>query len=183
MKPSEEFLIKRRSIVKEIDGIKTVRTTFSVKIKLEKSPLLTETPFLIHQYSARIEAMEFSYQNLQCKPSMVYHESLFQEGCMYEYFRVREARMEIFDAAPSVRFISPFPSVEIEGKKEICQGFTIHFFGNEGSIKKWFVVYYLPFIVIVFLNWVHVLSADESDAGNYIENSSSIALAFVFCCH
>jgi len=46
MKPSEKFLCKRRSIIsKDENGVKYVKTTFSVKIKLEKFPVYVSDSF------------------------------------------------------------------------------------------------------------------------------------------
>ena len=79
MHPSEDFLCKRRSVVGERDGIKFVKTTFSVKIQLKK-PIYQRYPFMIFECGSRIEVMEFEHNNLQCKPNLVFHKSVYEKG-------------------------------------------------------------------------------------------------------
>ena len=176
MKPAEEFLCKRRSIVeKSEEGISYVKTTFSVKMKLDKRPIYSRYPFMIFECSSRIEVMEFEHNNLQCKPNLVFHKSLYETGSIYEYFKVRDPFDEIFDQSVSFDFLTPYPSVKVDGKSGVCQGFRIIFCEQPLLLKL--VNFYGPLLLIVFLNGFHVLSAPQSDPADYIANTSAIALA------
>jgi len=126
--------------------------------------------------------MEFEHNNLQCKPNLVFRKSVYEDDRMYRYFRVRDPFPEKFDRAPSVHFLTPFPSVKIDGKKkQICQGMRIAFFCEDGNIVKQLMLFYVPFVLIGTLNVVHVMSRSLTDTpADYIENASTIALASAF---
>ena len=178
IKPSEKLLCKRRSIIgTDENGIKYVKTTFSAKIKLDKAVIFHGYPFLLYECAARIELLEFEFDNLQVKPNIVFRKAVY----MYQYFRVRDPFRELFNKAPSVNFLTPYPSVKIDNKNSKCQAFEVSFFAEDGNMMKTQMIFYLPFLLIGFLNLFHVLSATpETNASDYIENASTIALASVF---
>ena len=117
MKPAEEFLCKRRSIVeKSEEGISYVKTTFSVKMKLDKRPIYSRYPFMIFECSSRIEVLEFEHNNLQCKPNLVFHKISLKRDQYTNTSKVRDPFDEIFDQSVSFDFLTPYPSVKVDGK-------------------------------------------------------------------
>ena len=76
----------------------------------------------------------------------------------------------------SFDFLTPYPSVKVEGKC-VCQGFRVSFFCEQPLLLK-LVNFYGPLLLIICLNAFHVLA--DQEGADYIANTSAIALALVF---
>ena len=182
MMPTDEHINARRTRYKEDEnGIVTATTTFSCKFQLTGKPIYAKYPFMIFKYSAIVELSTFEFANFQFRPNMVFHKNTVTKGEMWRHFCVRDPFEDKFDGSIQFDFVTPFPSVKVihASKGDYCPKFEIAFYLKEPILMK-LVNTFFPLAYIIILNALHVLSPQEN--GDYIGNSSGIALTLIFSC-
>jgi len=170
------YYVKRRTTT-GLDS--SLKTTFELNAKLDKTVKFDSFPFKIITATATIELQSIKKsKNTLLRPNLLVNK---MGKCMNMIQHIGNLKYatDKMDQSLNYDFITPLPTVRYKynHEKEYCSKLEVTFYMLESSSHSKFVQIIFPMLLITILNTINVSRVDESD---FVSNASTFALTAVF---
>jgi len=170
------YYVKRRTTT-GLDS--SLKTTFELNAKLDKTVKFDSFPFKIITATATIELQSIKKsKNTLLRPNLLVNETGKYMNMIQHIGNLKYATDKM-DQSLNYDFITPLPTVRYKynHEKGYCSKLEVTFYMLESSSHSKFVQIIFPMLLIAILNTINVSKADES---GFVSNASAFALAAVF---
>jgi len=177
----KECQLRSERIIWESEENYITKSTHDVLLPLEIAPIFTMYPFTIYKAEASVELVSKILENVTYRPNIAINTKDLTKN-----FTI-ENNIKDLDKSRKYDFITHCPSVQylMDGNGKCCKKFSVDFLLIDDGTGK-FIKFYLPFFLVCIISSVNALyDATEHDGirltfAEYIQTSSTMALAFVF---
>jgi len=178
----EDCQLRNKTTIWESDDDYITKSTIDVLLPLEITPLLAMYPFTIYKAEVTIELVSKILDKVTFRPKIAINTKDLNKNFTIKINEVDLDKSKKFD------FVTRCPSVQYftDGSNgQQCKKFSVSFLLIDDGIGK-FIKFYLPFFLICIISTVNALDDQHHEGGkkldfaDYIQTSSTMALAFVF---